>query len=153
MAFALPFLFCASAWFLGGYPWVIVGFFTLAILNWRAASVNQIAVVCATAFVWLLSFQLTGDRRLFFPYSMLLAAAAISAPGRWLVQGVGAARLFFAIRIYQDASQSVLLLEAMVAVAALAPALLARRQGDPDLRNLAAVVSLCSVIAFLGLAF
>ena len=153
MALVFSLLFCTLAWLLGGYPWFIVGLFTLAILNWKRTGMKELTVVCALALVWLLAFKLTGDRRLFFPYSMLFAAAAISAPGQWVMQGVAAALLFFAIRIYQDASQSVLLVEALVAVAALAPALVARRIGVRNSASLAAVVALCSAIAFFGLAF
>ena len=152
MTFVISLLFCALAWFVGGYPWVIVGFFTLAILNWRRAGVRSILVVCALALVWLLALKLTGDRRLFFPYSILFSAAAMLTRGQWLMQGVATALLFFAIRIYQDASQSVLLVEALVAAVALAPALFARRMGSPDIGK-AAVVSICSAIAFFGLIF
>ena len=146
-------LFCALAWLLGGCPWFMICLFTLAILNWKRTGMRGISVVCALALVWLLVFKLTGDRRLFFPYSMLFAASAISAPGQWVMQGVAAALLFFAIRIYQDASQSVLLVEGLVAVVALAPALVARRKGVLDSLNLAAVGALCSAIAFFGLIF
>ena len=150
MAFCL--FFCVLVGLIGGYPWIIIAFFTLAILYWRGASVRDVSAVCALALVWLLAFKLTGDRRLFFPYSMLFAAAAMLTRGQWLMQGLAVGLLFFVIRIYQDASQSVLLVEALVAAAALAPTLLVRRKGS-DIGNPAVVVSICSVIAFFGLVF
>ncbi len=153
MTLAFSLLFCTLAWLLGGYPWTMVSLFTLAILNRKRTGMKNITVVCALGLVWLLAFKLTGDRRLFFPYSMLFAAAATSTRGRWVMQGVAAALLFFAIRIYQDASQSVLLVEGLITVAALSPALVARPKGVPNSATLAAVVALCSAIAFFGLAF
>ena len=150
MAFCL--FFCILVGLIGGYPWIIIAFFTLAILNGRGASMREVSAVCALALVWLLAFKLTGDRRLFFPYSMLFAAAAMLTRGQWLMQGLAVGLLFFVIRIYQDASQSVLLVEALVAAAALGPALLVRRKGS-DMENPAVVVSICSVIACFGLVF
>ena len=114
---------------------------------------KEISMVCALALIWLLAFKLTGDRRLFFPYSMLFAAAAIAAREHWFARGIAAPLLFFAIRIYQDASQSVLLVEAMFMVASLTPALMAREEGVQSLVELAGVLSLCSAIALIGLVF
>ena len=153
MSFVLTLILCSVASLLGGYPWFVVSFFTLAILLWRSAGTNETLIVCGLALGWLCAFHFTGDRRLFFPYSMLFAALGIMRQGRALQTGTWAALLFFAIRILQGATPTVLLVEVLVAVVALTPAYIAQRVGSPSLWIFAAVGLLCSVLAFFGLAF
>ena len=81
MTFAIPLLFCVLAWYLGGLPWIIVGFFTLAILNLGGARVKEISMVCALALIWLLAFKLTGDRRL-HEYFLGMVREATGAIGK-----------------------------------------------------------------------
>lgn len=80
---------------------------------------------------WLAASRLTGNRELFFPYSMLLATSALlAAPAAKLPAGIGAAggviAAFLAARMVQQASGGVLAVEAAAAVVVLATAIATR---------------------------
>lgn len=123
----------------GGWPWAaMAGVF--AAIAWTDEDSGWPAVQSAlTALVWLALFQATGDRRLFFPFSMHAAALA----GRW---GVGVVAGFAAVRVIQGASAHVLGVEMVVAAAVLGLAAALRpyagRSGSAAAAGLAALAGL-----------
>ncbi len=88
------------------------------------------------ALIWLAASRLTGNRELFFPYSMLLAASTLlAAPPSRRTAGVVASgcvvAAFLVARVAQEASGRVLAVELAAAVAVLA-AVLAVREVMPS---------------------
>ena len=73
------------------------------------------------AGLWLVFYRFTGNRELFFPYAMYVAAFVISriwdkSPTVAATAGLFSGCLFLSIRWFQDATTSVLLVEGTVAV-------------------------------------
>ncbi len=112
------------------------------------------ALICAVSFllgsapglIWLAAFAVTGDRRLFFPFTLHYAVLF----GCWWNRGFAAGgaiilTLFAIVRIEQQASFRVLAVELAVA----AVAILAAQQIVNRSLLLAACVA--SLIAFVGL--
>ncbi len=142
----------------GGWEWALLCLIVLAAL-WRIESglVPVIATV-GCSFVWLALYYWTGDRRLFFPYSMQLAAQlACLLQGRVrlpaIVGGGSIVAVFTMIRIAQSATTGVLIVELAVAAAALAIALHAYRGSSRNTTARVVASALGSVLAFGGLAF
>jgi len=159
---AVELAFLAAAHFLGGPPWVALG--VLALVGQVAADFRLRPLLgLLPAAGWLVAHQLTGNRELFFPYAMALAAhLAGQFAGRFPSRfaGRGAAALasglvvaaFLAIRALQAATPRVLAVETAVAavILALTVAVLpaaARRPG-----GLVALTALASLLAYAGLA-
>jgi len=165
---AVELVFLAAAHVLGGPPWVALG--VLALVGQVAADFRLRPLLgLLPAFGWLAAHQLTGNRELFFPYAMALAAHLAGqfagrfpgrVMGRFMGQGRGAAAAgglvvvaaFLAIRGLQAATSRVLAVETAVAAVILALTvaalpLAARRPG-----GLVALTALASLLAFAGLA-
>lgn len=147
--------FLAAAHFLGGPPWVALG--VLAFAAQVAADFRLRPLVgLVPAACWMAAHQLTGNRELFFPYAMALAAhLACQFSGRGRVAAALAGGLlvaaFLAIRVMQAATAKVLAVELAVAAAILAavvavlPAAVKRPWGAM------AVTILASLAAYAGL--
>jgi len=165
---AVELAFLAAAHFLGGPPWVALG--VLALVGQVAADFRLRPLLgLLPAVGWLVAHQVTGNRELFFPYAMALAAHLAGQfagrfPGwftaRFTGRGRGAAALaggltvaaFLVIRGLQAATPRVLAVETAVAavILALTVAVLpaaARRPG-----GLVALTALASLLAYVGLA-
>ena len=153
---ALELAFLAAAHLLGGPPWVAIGVLTLA--GQVAADFRLKPLVgLLPAACWLAAHQLTGNRELFFPYAMALAAhLAGQFAGRGRVAAAAAGGLvaatFLAIRVGQAATAKVLAVEAAVAVVILAAtvSVLPVAMKRPWGRVIVAAVA--SLLAYLGLA-
>ncbi len=131
----------AAAWWFGGWPWAVL--WTLAFLVIARQQSPAAALAAAgPAFLWLALFHGTGDRRLFFPFSMHVGQA--SSP-------VLLAAVFFAIRIQQAATLHVLAVELVVAIAVLAIGQAITRQGPPGLRTRTLAAAAVAILALLGL--
>lgn len=108
------------------------------------------------ALAWLAASRLTGNRELFFPYSMLLATTALlaAAPSRkalGLLASGGVVAAFLAARVVQHASARVLAVEIAAAVAVLAAAFAIRTiQPSPACRWW--LPAAASVVAYACLA-
>jgi hypothetical protein len=152
----LEMLFLAAAHWLGGPPWTAVG--AVAIVS-QAFVRPQPArlLLLVPALVWLGLFRLSGNRELFFPYAMALAAFVslpLAARRTWL-GGVGGGLMvgtFLLIRILQQAGGRVLAVELAVAavILALVLAVASRARGRWSLK--AAIVATASLLAYAGLA-
>jgi hypothetical protein len=149
-------VFLAAAHFLGGPPWVMLG--VLAFAGQVAADFRLRPLIgFLPAAGWMVAHELTGNRELFFPYAIALAAHLASQfVGRGRVAAAVAGGLvvaaFLGIRILQAATAQVLAVELAVAAAilivtvAVLPAVLKRPW------EVVAVTLLASLAAYAGLA-
>lgn len=156
--------FLTAAHFLGGPPWVALG--VLAMIGQVAADFRLTPLLgLLPAAFWMAAQAITGNRELFFPYAMALAAHLASqvagragqrSVGRGQVAAAAAGGLmvaaFLAIRVIQAATARVLAVEAAVAVGILAacvaalPVATSRRWGS------VAIAAVASLLAYAGLA-
>ena len=148
-------LFLAVAQAVGGPPWTLVGGVAFVLLAFTGPSVEPI-VLTVPSLAWLGASVATGNRELFFPYAMHLAAVALCrlagrGIGRGLAGGGLVAAAFLAIRVGQHATPRVLSVESAVAAAILAGAAVAcarwPRRGAVD----AAIVAASALLACAGL--
>jgi hypothetical protein len=142
----------------GGPPWTV-----LAALALVAESIGGVGlpglVRLAPSLVWVVAFRLTGNRELFFPYAMYLAAhAGLHLAERDRRYGIAASLLmvafFLAFRVAQGASTGVLAVELAVAVAIVVGLFVIRRLTPAvrhDRRDVALAVA-ASIAAYAGLA-
>lgn len=152
----LEILFLAATQVWGGWPWTAIGAAAIAAL--AAIDLRPVALaLVAPSLVWLACFRLTGNRELFFPFTIHLASLVALRLGRgkpWLgVAGGGLiGGLFLAIRAAQQASAKVLGVECVVAVLILTLVLATL----PVTRERSAlgggVVVLASLLAYASLA-
>lgn len=146
-------VFLAVAQFVGGPPWTLVGGAAFVLLAFASPSIKPL-LLAVPSLAWLAVAVATGNRELFFPYAMHLAAVALCrfadrGPGRGLAAGGFVAGAFLAIRVAQQATPRVLAVECAVAAAILAVAALSRgRWPQSD----AAIVTASALLASAGLA-
>ncbi len=152
----LEMLFLAAAHWLGGPPWTAVG--AVAIASQAFVRLQPARLLLAVpALVWLGLFHLSGNRELFFPYAMALAAFVslpLAARSTWL-GGLGGGLMigtFLLIRIMQQAGGRVLAVELAVAAVILALVLAAANRVGGRWSIEAAVVAAASLLAYAGLA-
>ena len=149
-------LFLAAAQGVGGWPWTAIGgaaIGALAVADFRPASLAMVV----PGLVWLVLFRATGNRELFFPFTIYLAsllALRLGARSTW--QGVTAGGLmvvlFLAIRASQRASPRVLAVELAVAALILAVVVGTLPISRGKIAVEAAVVGLASLLAYASLA-
>ncbi|MDE3165682.1 MAG: hypothetical protein KGN36_07750, partial [Acidobacteriota bacterium] len=118
---------CAAAAIFGGWAWTLPCLILWPALYGIRAREGAAAVTAALApgLVWLLLFALTGDRRLYFCYSMQFAVhlACLRREHGLRAGAAGGAipiAVFLAVRVAQAASARVLVVESLVAGALLA---------------------------------
>lgn len=154
----------AAAQLLGGPPWTVLT--ALAIMLQSIAGLTMAGLGrLAIAFVWLGLFAATGNRELFFCFTMTLAAAAaMLSPGppwqRGSLAGGLVVAVFLAFRVAQAATLQVLAVETAVAVVILAATLRAHHltarvtTTRPATRErvTTAIVAAAGVAAYVGLA-
>lgn len=153
----------AAAQLLGGSPWTVLTALAIVLQSLAGLTVAGLGRL-AIAFAWLALFVATGNRELFFCFTMTLAAASamLSPDSQWrrgsLAGGLIVA-VFLAFRVAQSATLKVLAVEAAVAVVILAAALLARHHtcrttANPIAHELAltGIVTASGLAAYAGLA-
>lgn len=146
----------AVAHLLGGPPWVALGV-VACIAQVMADFRLRPLLGIVPALGWLVASHATGNRELFFPYAMYLAAHVASQfAGRgWKPVAaaggtVGAA--FLATRVLQDATPRVLAIELAVAAAILVAVVVAlMAKGRRPWAHMAVAI-LASFAAYAGLA-
>lgn len=151
--------FLALAHRFGGPPWTVIG--AIAIVMQTTGGVRLASLGgMAPSLAWLGLYHATGNRELFFPYSMYLAGyaalPAAGAAGRLGPIGGGLiVAAFLVIRILQQATPRVLAVECAVAIAILALVLAARPRRPTHVSPhawQAAVAATASGLAYASLA-
>jgi hypothetical protein len=153
-------LFLAIAHVAGGPPWTVVAATAFAVLGVAgrrqdAAGYEPVWLILPS-LGWLAAFWATGNRELFFPFMMYLAAhAALTVSGRGLIPACAAGGLvvatFLVIRVGQAATPRVLAVEAIAAGVILTATsrAFARRERSPIGDGL--LLALASAAAFVSL--
>ncbi|MFM7206707.1 MAG: hypothetical protein ACKO4T_08570 [Planctomycetaceae bacterium] len=143
----------ALAQFLGGPPWTAVA--AVACGCHVAGPLQPTTLLpLAPALVWAVAAGMSGNRELFFPFAMHLAAAAALSRGSTRAQvaaGGAVAATFLAIRWLQAATPRVLAIELAAVVVVLGVAIaLARRLPATTARGwmpIAAALLACACLA------
>jgi len=144
---AVELLFLAVAHSFGGPPWAVIGALAVVLLAFRGIRIESLALM-VPSLVWLGISRATGNRELFFPYTMYLASCvAMRGSDRadlaaWLgpLGGAVVVAAFMVIRILQQATVRVLVVELVVAAAILAVVVVARALGRRSVIHVAPVV-------------
>lgn len=146
----------AAAHLLGGPPWVGLGILACVLQAVADFRVGPLVGV-APALGWAAAHHLTGNRELFFPFAIYLAAHAAGQfagrgrPAATVAGGIVVAA-FLAIRLLQSASGRVLAVEAAVAAAILAATVAVLPLVPRRPWAVAVVAALASLAAYAGLA-
>jgi hypothetical protein len=121
-------LFLAVAHSFGGPPWTVIGALAVVAQTLGGVRIESLALV-VPSLAWLALSHATGNRELFFPYTMYLAScvalrdsqrATERAPWLGPLGGVAIVAAFMVIRILQQATARVLAVECVVAAAIFA---------------------------------
>lgn len=149
-------LFLAVVQVWGGPPWTLVGVVAFVLLAFSRPQVGVLAAV-APSLIWLGLAQATGNRELFFPFAMHLAAVVVCRLAdhgtAWAaLGGSGVVAAFLAIRVAQQATPRVLAVECAVAAAILVAATIARLRSPRRVGVDAAIITAAAVLAYAGLA-
>jgi hypothetical protein len=159
-------LFLAITHFFGGPPWTVIGAIAVVAQTLGGVRIDSLALV-VPSLAWLALSHATGNRELFFPYTMYLASSAAlwdsqratqRAAGLGPLGGAAIVAAFMVIRILQQATVRVLTVEFVVAAAILALVLVARSWSRRDGLHVtpyvwqAAIVVTSSLLAYASLA-
>ncbi len=153
---AVEIVFLVAAHLLGGPPWVAIG--VLACVMQIAGDFRLRSLLgIAPALAWAAMHHATGNRELFFPYSMYLAAhVAGQCAGRgWMAATTAGGMIavaFLAIRCLQSATLPVLAVEFAVAAVILAAVVSSLTATGKRPVAAVAVAALASFAAYAGLA-
>ncbi len=155
-------LFLAATHMFGGPPWTVIGAVAVVLLALGGIRIESLALM-VPSLVWLGLSHATGNRELFFPYTMyLVSCVAMRGSDRanlatWLepLSGAFVVAAFMIIRILQQATVRVLIVELVVAAAILALVVAAgswsRRRVAPVAWH-AVIIVTASLLAYTSLA-
>jgi len=140
----------------GGPPWTVVMLVTLVALSLAGPRIESLGYA-VSSLVWLGAVHVTGDRELFFPYAMQLAATAICRGGdrgatAAIVSGAAVAAVFLGVRVWQLATAQVLAVECAVVAAIIGGTLFLRGRLPRSPATHAALVAAAAVAAYASLA-
>lgn len=135
----------------GGLPWACISLVGLLAFIGFGANWREVLLLTLPAMFWLAIFHFTGDRRMFFPFSMLFVAC-LALRDSWAT-AMEIMVLFLVARILQDATIRVLAVELIVGVVALSPIYFAQKKLNPLGQWRSAFAVACSLLAFIGLIF
>ena len=162
-------LFLAVTHIFGGPPWTVIGAIAVVAQTLGGVRIESLALM-VPSLVWLALSHATGNRELFFPYTMYLAScvalrdsqrATQRAAGLGPLGGAAIVAAFMVIRILQQASVRVLTVELVVAAAILAIVVVARSWSRRHVAHVAppariawraAIVAASSLLAYASLA-
>ena len=145
----------AAAGGLGGWEWMLPCAILLIAL-WRTdGTAADVWEAVNPGTVWLVLYALTGERQLYFPYSMQYAVQMAcllrgAGPAAAFAGGAGVTAVFLAVRVWQQATGAVLLVELMAAAVILLVSLWAngpRRRSARRRSTISAAASLASLLA------
>ena len=140
-----------------GWEWALPFVMVCLPLYRERKALLPILAAIAPGLFWLALFLATGDRRLYFCYSMQFA---VQLACRWRARSLRASfaggsiviAAFLTVRIAQGATASVLFLELAVAAAVLCISIVLHGPCPHTAARRAAVAALASLLAFAGLA-
>jgi hypothetical protein len=142
----------AGCLFLGGWPFALISLVAFCWLSRDGFDTTTVLRTASFGIVWLALFQLTGDRRLFFPFTIQFALhTAFPRPPK-LAGCAGTVAVFLMVRVLQGATFQVLLVETAVAVAVVAVSLAAYAKTSGGWVSRLAWAGFGSFLASLGLA-
>ncbi len=147
----------AIAFAFGGWTWTLLCLLGVASqIRAQPGSLRLLAAI-GPSLLWLALSRWSGNRELFFPFTMYLAAhAALPVAGRTLYRAATGGALivtvFAFIRILQMATTRILVVELVVAAAILALAIIVCRTGPQNTAARTAIAALASLMAYAGLA-
>ena len=162
-------LLLAVAHRFGGPPWTVIGALAVVLLALRGIRIESLALV-VPSLAWLALSHATGNRELFFPYTMYLASCVALLDSQrstqraaWLgpLGGAAIVATFMVIRILQQATVRVLAVEFVVAAAILAVVVVAGSWSCGRVAHVAppaqlawraAIVAASSLLAYASLA-
>ena len=134
---------CAAIF--GGWEWALACSIVLLVVMRGKPGLSGVLYTVAPGCFWLTLFCVTGDRRMFFPYSMQYAIqmACLLHGGvlrKTILGGGGVVSVFALIRAGQEASAKVLVVELVVAAVVLALAMAGEglKMREPRARAVAA---------------
>ncbi len=144
--------FVAAAAALGGWEWAVITAIGVVVALGAEMGWQPVVAMGMVGLAWLVLFRITGDSRLFFPYSMQYAvqvACLLKGRVKWpVLSGGGSVVAVFAlIRVWQQATLPVLAVELMVAAIVLGAAAVAYGR----VKSRVGAAALGSVLAFAGL--
>jgi hypothetical protein len=152
--------FLAAAHLAGGPPWTVVAALAFAVLGLGSGRdpdrQRELLGLILPALGWLAAFRLTGNRELFFPFAMYLAAHAALTGARRGVPGAFAGgglvvAAFLVIRVLQAATPRVLAVETAAAGVILTAACVAAVRCGRSLLGAGLLLMLASAAAFSSL--
>jgi len=158
-------LFLAVAHCFGGPPWAVIGALAVVLLALGGVRIESLALM-VPSLAWLGLSHATGNRELFFPYTMYLASCVAlrnSQRASWLgpLGGAAIVATFMVIRILQQATVRVLVVEFVVAAAILALVVVAGSWSRRRVAHVApptnfacraAIIAASSLLAYASLA-
>lgn len=131
----------AVCWFFGGWHFAAIAGLAMALRQWESPLLSSAGSLC-----WLAMFAVSGDPRLFFPFSIQFALQTA------FPRSVGVIAAFLLIRISQGATLRVLLVELAVATMVVAISSGAYARSSKSLQARAGWAAFGSILAYLGLA-
>lgn len=149
-------VFLAVTHVYGGPPWTVLAMIALIAQIATDFRLGPLALLMPS-LAWLALHRVTGDRELYFPFAMYLAAfvgllASARGPWRGFLGGGIVVAAFLAIRRLQDASPRVLAVEAAVACVILAVAVIACAAFGKRAAAAPTILVLSSLAAYAALA-
>ncbi|MGB8852266.1 MAG: hypothetical protein WCC69_01715 [Pirellulales bacterium] len=144
----------------GGPPWTVVAATAFGVLGIGGSRPDgtgwELVWLILPSLGWLAAFWATGNRELFFPFTMYLAAhAALTVSGRGVIAACAAGGLvvavFLVIRFFQAATPAVLAVEAVAAGVILVATCLVLVRRERSLFGDGLFLALASAAAFVSL--
>jgi hypothetical protein len=149
-------LAAAAAWCFGSWPALLLLVIARCLRDLAAPLGRELVLLSIPGF-WLLLQWFSEDRRLFFSWTMGLAACVMTSGmnrgwGIRLLSSAGVVAVFLAIRVQQRALLRVLLIETLSAAGILAASALLHGGRPARLFADAVVVATASILACFSLA-
>lgn len=145
-----------AAWGFGSWPALLLLLVTRCLRDLAAPAGRELTLLSIPAF-WLVLQWYSADRRLFFSWTMGLAACVMTSgvnrgAAMRLMNAAGVVAVFLAIRVQQRALPRVLLIETLSAAGILAASSLLHGGRSGRLFADAVVVATASILACFSLA-
>jgi hypothetical protein len=132
-------------------PFFLLLFTTFFALPREHRRLSSFFVSSAVSLLWFLACALSGDRRLFFPFTLALAFQLFALRG--VSACLALVGLFLAIRIFQNATFAVLAVELILILPALGLPVWLFSRSPGHLSRRLYYTALTSLLAFASLAF